>query len=123
MALELPEHVPAEVLQLGEPRSVYRATKTTLWQVAIWGVLGCAMGGAIMIVPLLEMAGVHNAGLRRSVEITSLIIGSLLFGASLWALVRVLGRRNVVVLVCRDGFARLLRGQALIWRWDEIESL
>jgi hypothetical protein len=121
IAEELPDDLPEEVYQMGQPITVF---KPHVWRQGFGIVFGFVMigGGAAAIIIGIILALAHRAGFRPGYLLWVPVGGLLVFLGTL-LVVHTLRNLTLRVAIFPDGLVRIRHRAVDIYYWDEIEKV
>ena len=124
MTIELPDDVPPEVAELGEPIAEFRSGALAY---VLFLVIGCfaillGVGFLVLFIVILVMPARANQG-GRLPNFRTLIVAFVCVSAGIATLRRAWGLRGLHVIVFPVGLARIQGPQVDVLRWDDINRV
>jgi len=122
---ELPHDLTEEAAQLGDVTEVYQLSMGRFLRGLLLNTFGACMGAVLILVGGGTLTGLWNPNLNFStfMLVLALVVGLVMFPASLHSLFRLIRNRKQCVLVFTDGFVRIGHNQQRACRWDQVEGV
>jgi hypothetical protein len=121
MSVTLPNDVPAEVGELGEPLAEFTTGGFLLAVYVIGGIVCVLLGLAALGFGVVVLFDPPKRGLAGVFKLMA--FGLFLAASGAGMLTRSRGFRGLRVFACRDGLARVRGANAELIRWDEVNSV
>jgi hypothetical protein len=121
MSVMLPDDVPAEVNDLGEPLAEFTTGGFLVGVYVVGGIVCILLGLAALGLGVAVLFHPPKHGLAGVFKLVA--FGLFLAASGVGMLARSRGFRGLRVFACRDGLARVHGTTAELVRWDEVNSV